>query len=84
MFLADQHKAIKSQNPDVKLLDLAANAIKEWDQVLTIRDEYLAKSLEESEKYDSQILSSIQPSVLVQPQPQVTLEYDANGKVKIE
>jgi len=83
MFLADQQKVIKEQCSDIKLLDLAGNAIKEWDEVATIRDEYVAKSLEEAEKYDSRTLSNIEPSTLPQPQiqsPQVTLSYDANGK----
>jgi len=83
MFLVDQQKAIKEQSPDIKLLDLATNVIKEWDDVMAIRDEYLAKSLEEAEKYDSRTLSNIQLSTLPQPQiqlPKVTLSYDANGK----
>jgi len=83
MFLADQQKAIKEQNSDIKLLDLAGNAIREWDEVATIRDEYIAKSLEDAEKCNFHALNNIQPSTLPQPQiqlPKVTLSYDADGK----
>jgi len=67
MFLVDQQKAIKTQNSEIKLLDLAANAIKEWDLVVTIRDEYTAKSLDESQKYESALFSNnIQPTILSQ------------------
>jgi len=82
MFLADQQKATKEQNSDIKLLNIAANAIKEWDEAATLRDEYLAKSLEEAEKYEFLALSKVQPSTLPQSQiqpSQVTLSYDANG-----
>ncbi len=58
MFLSDQQKAIKGQDTDKRLLDLAANAIKEWDDAVSLRDEYTAKFLEESEKSDPHIEES--------------------------
>jgi len=88
MFLSDQQKAIKAQSADIKLLDLAANAIKEWDAVVSIRDEYTAKFLEESEKSDSPILQNIQESPVIsqflpQPKRQPMIHYDSNGKVDV-
>ncbi len=84
MFLSDQQKANKAQSADIKLLDLATNAIKEWDDVVTIRDEYTAKSLEGSEKYNSHILSNVKESPEKSHHPSLrppTLHYDENGKV---
>ena len=85
MFLSDQQKAKRAQNPDIKLLELATNAIKEWDDSMSIRDEYTAKFVEESEKSDSSVLPDVQESPIVasQPQRKPTLHYDQHGRVTI-
>ncbi len=84
MFLSDQQKANKAQNADIKLLDLATNAIKEWDQVMSIQDEYTAKFLQESERSNAHVKSNVQqnPTVVSKPQPKVY--YDDRGIVCIE
>jgi len=81
MFLADQQKAMKDQDPNFKLLDLVANAIKEWDQTMSIQAEYTAKFLEGSEKIEAVIISNPQPSFPTQPQ--ITFDFDSNGNVDL-
>ncbi len=88
MFLSDQQKANKAHSANVKLLDLATDAIKEWDDKVSIRDEYTAKFLEESDKFDSLKLPNVQESPIVisqsqsQPKRQPSLKYDPMGRVK--
>ncbi len=81
MFLSDQQKANKSQNTDIKLLDLAANAIKEWDQVMSIQDEYTAKFFEESEKVQSGPISN--PPTLFPTEPEIKFDFDHKGNVRV-
>jgi len=79
MFLADQQKAIKDQNSHSKLLGLAADAIKEWDQTVSIQEEYAAKFLEESEKIEAAIVSN--PQASLSNQPQIKIDIDRHGNV---
>jgi len=81
MFLADQQKAMKAQNTDVKILDLAANAIKEWDQVMSIQDEYTAKFLEETEKNQASVVTN--PQTSVSTQPEIKFTFDSQGNVSL-
>jgi len=84
MFLSDQQKATKAQSADIKLLDLATNAIKEWDAVVSIRDEYTGKFLEESEKSKSSALPNVQElpgASQTQLKRQPALHFDASGRV---
>jgi len=79
MFLADQQKSIHTLNSNIKLLDLISNALKEWDEVVTLQDEYTAKFLEESQKYDSPRLSDAQ-SVFPQSQPPTNISNGMNRR----
>ena len=82
MFLVDQQKAMKAQNTDITLLDLAANVIKEWDQVMSIQDEYAAKFLEETEKNQASVVTNPQtPSISTQPEIKFT--FDSQGNVSL-
>ncbi len=81
MFLFDQQKANKTQNTDIKLLDLAANAIKEWDQVISIQDEYSAKFFEESEKIQSESISN--PPTLFPAEPETKFDHGSKDIVSV-
>ncbi len=81
MFLSDQQKANKADGVDIKLLDLATNALKEWDQIMSIQDEYTAKFLQESEKIQSEVISN--PQVSFSAQPEIKFAFDAQGTVSV-
>jgi len=61
MFLADQYKAIQAQNSDIKLLEIAANAIKEWDETASLQDKHTIKL---PEKIETFIFSNAESSFL--------------------
>jgi len=77
MFLVDQHTNGKST--DMKSIDVAANAIKEWDEKANLQDEYTARSLEEAEKYNFLMSSNVQLPAI--SEPKANFAFDSNGKV---
>jgi len=76
MFLADQHTNGKSS--DMRLVDVAGDAIKEWDEKPSLQDEYTVRSLEEAEKYNLLMSSNNQLPAI--HQPQANFAFDSNGK----
>ncbi len=62
-------------------MDLVPNALKEWDQTMSIQDEYAAKFLEESEKIEAALISISQASV--SNQSEIKLLYDGLGNVSL-